>query len=72
VLPANHFLIGLPVEAGTHTIVLTYDDPWIGYGLVGSLLGVLALLLAALVAWRAGIGRSERHKPEALSATRSG
>jgi membrane protein YfhO len=52
IFPADHFLMGVPVQAGSHTIRLGYDDPWIGYGLLGSLLSVLALLFSALLAWR--------------------
>jgi hypothetical protein len=55
VLRTDSFLQGISVSAGTHTIELTYDDPWVGYGLLGSALGVLALLGAALV-----VGRSDR------------
>jgi uncharacterized membrane protein YfhO len=72
ILPADHFLMGVPVQTGTHTIRLTYHDPWIGYGLLGSLLAVLALLVVALLAWRAGAARREREATASLSAARSG
>lgn len=48
VVPVDGFLQGVPVPAGRHAVVLTYDDPWIGYGLVGTGL-VLAGVLAAAV-----------------------
>lgn len=73
ILPANHFLMGVPVQAGTHIIGLTYHDPWIGYGLLGSALAVLALLVLALVVWRAGAARrsADTRRPN-LSGARSG
>jgi len=48
VLVADGFLQAVPVPAGRHTVVLGYDDPWIGYGLTGSILSLAALLGAAL------------------------
>lgn len=57
ILPADHLLQGIPVAAGGHMVMLTYADPWIGYGLLGSALAVLALLVAALLTWRAGAAR---------------
>jgi hypothetical protein len=36
------------VSAGHHTISLAYDDPTIGYGLLGSALVLLGMLGAAL------------------------
>jgi hypothetical protein len=57
-LRTDYFLQGIPVSAGTHTIELTFDDPWVGYGLLGSALGVLALLGAALA-----VGRRDRVGP---------
>ncbi|MGH2557262.1 MAG: YfhO family protein [Actinomycetota bacterium] len=72
ILPANHFLMGVAVEPGYHFIYLTYDDPWIGYGLLGSLLSVLALLVAALLAWRAGAAPRAREARAALTEARSG
>jgi hypothetical protein len=72
ILPADHFLMGVPVQAGTHTIGLTYDDPWIGYGLMGSLAAVAALVVAALLSWRAGAARLAREKSLEVSGARSG
>jgi hypothetical protein len=48
VLLADGFLQAVPVPAGRHTVVLGYDDPWIGYGLAGSVLSLAALLGAGL------------------------
>jgi membrane protein YfhO len=72
ILPADHLLQGVPVTAGRHEIRLTYDDPWIRYGLVGSLLSVLALLAASLRSRRAGAARLEAGSQNVISATRSG
>jgi hypothetical protein len=73
IFPSDHFLMGVPVQAGSHTISLTYDDPWIGYGLLGSLLAVLALLVSALLAWRAGAARGRvREEATTVSGARSG
>ena len=49
VFPANYVVQGVRVSAGRHTVVLTYDDPWVGYGLLASALAILALGLAALL-----------------------
>jgi hypothetical protein len=51
VLSADYLMQGIPVPAGTHEIMLTYDDPTIGYGLLGSALA-MALLLGAALALR--------------------
>src|SRR5439155_15601941 len=47
-LRADYLLQAVDVPAGRHTIELTYDDPSIGFGLLGSVLSVLALLGSAL------------------------
>jgi hypothetical protein len=47
VLRVDGVVQGVPVAAGTHTIELRYDDPWIGYGLAGSALAIAVLLSAA-------------------------
>jgi len=52
ILPADHLLQGIPVSAGRHEILLTYHDPWVGYGLLGSALSVLLVLAAAGVSLR--------------------
>lgn len=73
ILPADHFLMGVPVQAGSHTIGLRYHDPWIGYGLLGSLLAVVALLVSALLARGGGAARGPaREGQEAVSEARSG
>jgi uncharacterized membrane protein YfhO len=46
IAPADYLMQGVMVPAGTHTIALAYDDPWIGYGLLGSAIAV-ALLAGA-------------------------
>ena len=46
VFPADYVDQGVFVGPGHHTIVLSYDDPAIGYGLLGSALSVLALAAA--------------------------
>jgi hypothetical protein len=50
VLAADYIDQAIPVGPGKHTIVLTYDDPAIGFGLLGSALTLVALFGAALVA----------------------
>jgi hypothetical protein len=54
VLVADHVLIGVPLQPGSHVVELTHDDPWIGYGLLGSSV-VLAMALggAGLLARKA-------------------
>jgi len=47
VFPTDYVDQGIPVPAGRHTIELTYHDPTIGYGLVGSALSIAILLGAA-------------------------
>jgi hypothetical protein len=49
VVPADHFLQGIRVPSGRHTVVLTYDDPWIGYGLAGTGVALAGLCMAAFV-----------------------
>jgi hypothetical protein len=48
VLRADYVVQGVPVPPGRHTIDLTYDDPWLGYGLLGSALAVVVLAGSAL------------------------
>jgi len=48
VLPADYVAQGIPVPAGNHTIVLSYTDPSIGYGLAGTAAAIGALLAAAI------------------------
>jgi hypothetical protein len=61
VVPVDGFLQGVLVPAGRHTVVLTYDDPWIGLGLVGS-----GMTLAAL----AGAGLFLRRRSRASAQSR--
>jgi hypothetical protein len=72
ILPADHFLMGIPVRRGSHTVVLNYHDAWIGYGLLGSLVFVLALVVASFLVWRAGAARLRPDRGESVSAARSG
>jgi hypothetical protein len=48
-LAADEIDQGVAVPAGRHTIVLTYDDPSVGYGLAGSAVVLLVLAVAAIV-----------------------
>ncbi len=57
VLAADYLVQGIPVGAGHHVILLTYDDPSIGYGLAGSALALAVLLGWALVLRRRIRGR---------------
>ncbi|MGH2557261.1 MAG: YfhO family protein, partial [Actinomycetota bacterium] len=52
VLAADFVVQAVPVQAGRHTILLTYDDPSIGYGLVASGLAFAALIGSILMAAR--------------------
>ena len=49
ILPADYLLQAIPVPAGAHTIELSYRDPWIGLGALGSGLAILALVVWAAV-----------------------
>ena len=48
VFPADYVDQGVAVPPGRHTIVLAFRDPLIGWGILGSLLAVLALAAGAL------------------------
>ena len=55
VLPADYLVQGIPVPPGRHTISLGYDDPSVGYGLLGTALSLMLLLgLAGLIRFRQG------------------
>jgi hypothetical protein len=56
-LRVDFFLQGVVVPPGRHVLLLRYDDPWVGYGLLGSSLS-LAALLGAAAALRARSGRA--------------
>jgi len=47
--PTNLALRGIPVPAGAHRVELTYEAPWLGVGLVVSVIAHLALVTA--VSW---------------------
>ncbi len=59
VLPADDLLQGVPVPAGHHVIDLTYAEPTIGYGLAGSAVTLVGLLVAAVLLGR----RQRRYRP---------
>jgi hypothetical protein len=44
ILPADYLDMGIQIPPGEHTVQLGYDDPAIGYGLLGTTLSLLALL----------------------------
>jgi hypothetical protein len=67
VIPTDYLVQGVPVGAGKHTILLTYDDPAIGYGLLGSAVALAGLLVAALLALR----RERRIDRGAVRASRN-
>ncbi|TMK59614.1 MAG: YfhO family protein, partial [Actinobacteria bacterium] len=48
VLAADYVVQGIPVQAGSHTIVVSYVDPSIGYGLAASAASISVLLAAAI------------------------
>jgi hypothetical protein len=48
VLAADYVDMGIPVQAGRHSISLTYDDRWVRAGLLGSSLTLVLLIGAAL------------------------
>jgi membrane protein YfhO len=52
VLAADFFVQAVPVRPGRHTILLSYDDPSIGYGVAASAFGLALLIASILVAGR--------------------
>jgi uncharacterized membrane protein YfhO len=62
VLAADYIDQAIPVPPGRHTIVLTYDNPAIGFGLLGSALTLVVMFGAALVARNAS-KRADRQDP---------
>jgi hypothetical protein len=61
VLVTDYLLQGIAVPAGRHTVELRYDDPWVGYGLLGSALALAALAVLAFALRRRPLIRvSER------------
>jgi hypothetical protein len=77
VLVTDALIQAVPVPGGRHTVVLAYDDPWTGYGLLGSGLTLGALLGAALLSRARGSsarrrGRPRRSPPPPAPGTASG
>jgi hypothetical protein len=66
-LRADYFLQAVAVPPGRHTILLSYDDPWIGYGGAGSGVSVALLIAGALVLGR----RKRRIRDEEPSSERA-
>ncbi len=63
VLAADYLDQGVPVPAGSHTIALSYDDPSVAAGMVGSAISLAGLLaMATLLA--AGARRRRRATPD--------
>ena len=60
VLHADYVDMGVAVPAGTHTIEFTYDDPRVGYGLLGS--GLAVALLEGAANGTAVVGRRRRRR----------
>ncbi|MDP9224711.1 MAG: YfhO family protein [Actinomycetota bacterium] len=58
ILVGDYFLQAIAVPAGAHTINLQFDDPWIGIGLAGSALSLIALLGSAVL-----LAARERREP---------
>jgi hypothetical protein len=54
VVPADSLLQAVPVGPGAHRIELRYDDPTIGWSLLGSIVALLALGIGAVALRRAG------------------
>jgi hypothetical protein len=52
VIPTDYLVQGVPVGPGRHTILFRYDDPTVGYGMLGSVIVLVTLAGAAVVAWR--------------------
>jgi hypothetical protein len=48
VLAADFLMQAVPIPAGRHTVQLTYRDPSVGYGLVGSAVTIGALVAASV------------------------
>lgn len=59
IYPANVLFRAVPVPAGAHTVVLTYEPPWLRIGLLISALAH-AVLLAAVAWWAVASRNSPR------------
>jgi hypothetical protein len=68
ILPADYVDQGIPVPAGSHVVDLTYDDPTIGLGLLGSAVSLTLLFGVALVI-RVRTRRARASDPEARGPT---
>ncbi len=64
ILPADFVDQGVFVSRGRHHILLTYDDPWIGYGLAGSGVAVAGTAVGLVVAVRRGRRSRRRSRQE--------
>ena len=60
VLRADYLLQAVAVPEGTHTVVLTYDDPMIGLGLAGSAVALGGLAVPAVILRRREGGTTAR------------
>ena len=60
VLRADYLLQAVAVPEGTHTVVLTYDDPMIGLGLAGSAVALGGLAVLAVILRRREGGTTAR------------
>ena len=50
VVPANYVMQGVALGPGRHTVELTYEDPNIATGALGTGISVIVLLLGAAIA----------------------
>ena len=60
VLPTDYVDQGVVVPAGHHTLRLTFADPWVLRGLIGSIVAIALVLLLALAAATVGGARRAR------------
>jgi hypothetical protein len=70
-LRADYLIQAVAVSGGHHVISLTYDDPWIGFGLGGSAL-VVALVVGAVWVLRRAERRRGRLGPSAGAGAGTG
>ena len=65
VFPADYVLQGVEVPAGSHVVELRYVDPWVGRGILGSLLSLAGLLVTAGVLEarrRRSVAQADEHR----------
>jgi hypothetical protein len=67
---ADYLLQAIPVPTGRHTILLEYDDPWIGRGLIATAVALAFLLGAIFLLGRRPAGR--RGEPESTDQRETG